>query len=114
MLPACERGAARVYDDGQQTRDVSYVGDVVDANRTLLESGAVDGEVLKIGRCDAISIQGLAETMRDQLAPELTIEYEPARQADAEQTHASLGTASETIGDEPSRTITEGVGEFIG
>ena len=102
-----------IYGDGQQTRDFTYVADVVDANRTLLESDAADGDVLNIGSSDNISIQGLAETVRDQLAPELKIEYESAWEADAEHTHASVAKAGEVIGYEPSRTITEGVGEFI-
>ncbi|PHQ41850.1 UDP-glucose 4-epimerase [Halorubrum sp. C191] len=102
-----------IYGDGQQTRDFTYVADVVDANRTLLESDAADGDVLNIGSSDNISIQELAETVRDQLAPELEIEYESAREADAEHTHASVEKAGEVIGYEPSRTIAEGVGEFI-
>ena len=102
-----------IYGDGQQTRDFTYVADIVDANRTLLESGAADGDVLNIGSSDNISIQELAETVRDQLAPELEIEYESAREADAEHTHASVAKARERIDYEPSRTIAEGVGEFI-
>jgi UDP-glucose 4-epimerase len=89
------------------------VADVVDANRTLLADDSVDGEVLNIGSADTISIQELGEGVRDRLAPELAIEYESAREADAEHTHASVAKAGETIGYEPSRTITEGVGEFI-
>jgi NDP-sugar pyrophosphorylase family protein len=38
---------------------------------------------------------------------------ESARKADAKHTHASVKKAGEVIGYEPSRTITEGVGEFI-
>ena len=49
-----------IYGDGQQTRDFTYVADVVDANRTLLESWAADGDVLNIGSSDNISIQELA------------------------------------------------------
>ena len=102
-----------IYGDGRQTRDFTYVADIVDANRTLLESDAADGDVLNVGSSDNISIQELAEAVRDQLAPELEIEYESAREADAEHTHASVEKAGEVIGYEPSRTITEGVGEFI-
>jgi dTDP-D-glucose 4,6-dehydratase len=69
--------------------------------------------VVNIGSSDNISIQELAEAVRDQVAPELAIEYESAREADADHTHASVGKAGELIGYEPSRTITEGVGEFI-
>lgn len=102
-----------IYGDGQQTRDFTYVADVVDANRTLLESNAADGEVLNIGSSDNISIKKLAETVRDQLAPNLEIVYESARDADAEHTHASVEKAADLIEYEPSRTITEGVSEFI-
>jgi UDP-glucose 4-epimerase len=102
-----------IYGDGQQTRDFTFVDDVVDANRTLLESSAADGDVLNIGSSDNISIQELAETVRDQVAPELDIHYESAREADAEHTHASVAKAKDVIGYEPSRTIAEGVTEFI-
>ena len=102
-----------IYGDGKQTRDFMYVGDVMDANRTLLMDNSVDGDVVNIGSSDNISIQELAEVVRDQVAPELEIEYEEAREADAEHTHASVAKAREAIRYEPSRTITEGVGGFI-
>ena len=102
-----------IYGDGQQTRDFTYVADVVDANRALLDSEAADGDVVNIGSSDTISIQTLAETVRDQLAPDLEIVYESAREADAEHTHASVEKAGKLIGYEPSRTIAAGVGEFI-
>lgn len=102
-----------IYGDGQQTRDFTYVGDVVDANRRLLTDDSADGDVLNIGSSDNISIRELAGIVRDKVAPELEIKYESAREADAEHTHASVEKANERIGYEPSRTITEGVEEFI-
>lgn len=102
-----------IYGDGQQTRDFTYVGDVVDANRTLLTDGSADGEILNIGSSDNISIQELAEVVRDEIDPELEIEYEPAREADAQHTHASVAKARDAVGYEPSRSIMEGVSEFI-
>ena len=114
FVSRCLNGESPViYGDGQQTRDFTHIGDVVEANRTLLTGGAADGEVLNIGSSDNISIQELAEVVRDKVAPELEIEYETARGADAEHTHASVKKADELIGYEPSRTITEGVDEFI-
>ncbi|WP_224333830.1 NAD-dependent epimerase/dehydratase family protein [Haloprofundus halobius] len=102
-----------IYGDGSQTRDFTYVEDIVDANLSLLTSDAVDGDVLNIGSSDNISIRELAETVRNQLAPELDIVYEEAREADAEHTHASVEKARESIDYEPSRSIEAGVGEFI-
>lgn len=90
------------------------MADVADANRTLLESDAADCDILNVGRSGNVSIQQLAETVQDQLAPGIETVRESAREADAEHTYASTEKASELTGHEPSRTITEGVGEFIG
>ncbi|VTT88041.1 UDP-glucose 4-epimerase [Halorubrum sp. DM2] len=114
FVSRCYNGESPViYGDGEQTRDFTYVSDVVDANRTLLTDGSADGEVLNVGSSDNISIRELAEVVRDEIAPELPIRYEPAREADAEHTHASVEKAAERIGYEPSRSIEAGVNEFI-
>lgn len=102
-----------IYGSGEQTRDFTYVDDVVEANAALTTSDAAAGEVLNIGSTDNISIQDLAEVVRDQLAPELALVYEDAREADAQHTHASVQKAREAIGYGPSRSIEEGVREFI-
>ena len=90
------------------TDDENPNQNVDDANQTLPYSDVADGDVLNSESSDNISIQVLAEAVRDQLAPELAIEYEADREAGAEHTHASVAKAGETIGYEPSRTITEG------
>ena len=102
-----------VYGDGEQTRDFTYVDDVVEANRALLESDAADGEVMNIGSTDNITITRLAEEIRDQLAPELELVYEETREADARHTHADVSKARELIDYEPSRDIRKGVAAFI-
>ena len=55
-LPVFQRGPPVIYGDGQQTRDFTYVDDVVDANRTLLTDGSADGDVVNIESSDNISI----------------------------------------------------------
>jgi UDP-glucose 4-epimerase len=76
-----------VYGDGTQTRDFTYIDDVVDANLTLLETDAADGETMNIGSTDNIDIQTLAEEVRDQLAPDLELEFADRHDADADHTH---------------------------
>jgi UDP-glucose 4-epimerase len=102
-----------IYGDGTQTRDFTYVDDVVAANRTLLTDGAADGEVMNVGSTDNIEIRELAEVIRDQLAPDLEVEFEEAREADAEHTHADVSKAGELIEYEPTTDIREGVGKFV-
>jgi len=102
-----------IYGDGKQTRDFTYVEDVVEANRTLLTEDAADGEVMNIGSTDNIEIETLATVVRDELAPDLDLQYTAGYEIDADHTHANIEKANDLIGYEPTRTIREGVGEFI-
>jgi UDP-glucose 4-epimerase len=102
-----------IYGDGQQTRDMTYVEDILAANRTLLDTDAADGEVMNVGSTDNIAIETLAEEIRDQIAPDLELVYEERHDADAEHTHADVAKAEELIGYEPTTTIREGIDRFI-
>lgn len=64
----------------------------MDAYRTLLESIVTDNEILNIGSSNNILIQKLAETVRNQLALELT------RKADSEHTRTCIEIVGEVIG----------------
>ena len=102
-----------VYGDGTQTRDFTFIEDIVDANLTLLDEDAADGEAVNIGSTDNIEILKLAKEIRNQIAPDREIEFASRHNADAEHTHADISKASELLGYEPSRTIREGVEEFV-
>jgi UDP-glucose 4-epimerase len=102
-----------VYGDGTQTRDFTYIDDVVRANVALLEEDAADGEAVNVGSTDNIEIRTLAEEIRDQLAADLDIEFADRHDADAEHTHADTGKARRLLGYEPTHTIREGVAAFV-
>jgi UDP-glucose 4-epimerase len=102
-----------IYGDGSQTRDFTYIDDVVDANRVLLDTDAADGEVINIGSTDTIDIKTLAEVVRDELAPDLELAFGECSEADAEHTHADVSKASELLGYEPTTSIREGVERFV-
>lgn len=102
-----------VYGDGSQTRDFTYIEDVVDANRRLLTDDSADGTVMNIGSTDNVDILTLAEVVRDAINPDLEIEFSDRHASDAEHTHANISRANAAIGYEPTRDIREGVQEFI-
>ncbi len=114
FVSRCTNGESPIiYGDGSQTRDFTYIEDIVDVNRTLLEDDAADGEALNVGSTDRITIQDLAKVVRDEIDPSLAIEYQDPREGDAEHTHADTTKAKRVLDYEPSRTIREGVREFI-
>ncbi|RJX47973.1 GDP-mannose 4,6-dehydratase [Halonotius pteroides] len=102
-----------VYGSGEQTRDFTYIGDIVDANSRLLSDDSADGEVMNIGSTDNIEIITLAEKVRDAIDPSLEISFDSRHPSDAEHTHADISKARELIGYEPTLDIREGVSEFI-
>jgi UDP-glucose 4-epimerase len=102
-----------VYGDGSQTRDFTYIEDVVAANQQLLSDGSADGEVLNIGSTDNIKILTLAEEVRDAIAPSLSIEFANRHDSDAEHTHADISKAAGRLGYEPTKDIRAGVSSFI-
>ncbi|MFB6312241.1 MAG: NAD-dependent epimerase/dehydratase family protein, partial [Salinirussus sp.] len=97
-----------VYGDGSQTRDFTYIDDVVRANVKLLESDAADGEAVNIGSTDNIDILTLAEVIRDEVEPAVDIVFDDRHAADAEHTHADVSKAADLLGYEPTHTIREG------
>jgi UDP-glucose 4-epimerase len=114
FVSRCMRGDPPVvYGDGSQTRDFTYIDDVVAANRTLLTTGAADGEILNIGSGDNIDIRSLAALVRDRINPDLELSFAQRYDADAEHTHANIKKARKCIGYDPSTDISDGVEKFI-
>ena len=73
-----------VYGDGQQARCFGYVGDVVPALVSLMNTPACYGQVFNIGNEEEISIGHLAERikqMTNSASPIVTIPYEEAYEA---------------------------------
>ncbi len=102
-----------IYGDGQQTRDFTYVEDIRRINEQLLADDSADGEIVNVGSTDNIDILTLAETVRDEINPDLDIVFDDARKGDAEHTHADVTKAGELLDYQPTYDIREGVRAFI-
>jgi len=102
-----------IFGDGKQTRDFTYIEDIISANKALLETDAADGEVFNIGSGGRITIDELAQIIRDEIDSSVDILYEDARKGDAKHTHADVSKAAEMIGYEPSISIKKGARKFI-
>jgi dTDP-L-rhamnose 4-epimerase len=69
------------YEDGEQTRDMSFVEDIARANLLAAESGQLDGLPVNVGSGAGVSIRKIAEQISDALdihiAPEMNGEFRP-------------------------------------
>lgn len=57
-----------IFGGGDQTRDFTYIDDILDANLTLLETERADGEILNVGSTDNITINALSDYVIDEVA----------------------------------------------
>jgi len=96
-----------IEGDGEQTRDFTFVKDVVEANILAMQSNKVgNAEVINIGAGNNHSINELAKLIGGEI---VTL---PARQGDMRHTLADISKAKELLGWEPTMHIQEGIDEI--
>jgi dTDP-L-rhamnose 4-epimerase len=80
-----------LYEDGEQTRDFSFVEDIARANLLAAESDKLDGLPVNVGSGEGVSIRQIAGQISDalgiQIAPEVNNEFRPG-----EMRHLTSGT----------------------
>src|ERR1700704_4256257 len=80
-----------LYEDGEQTRDFSFVEDIARANLLAAESEKLDGLPVNVRSGEGVSIRKIAEQISDaldiQIAPEVNGEFRPG-----EMRHLTSGT----------------------
>lgn len=102
-----------LYEDGEQTRDFSFVEDIARANLLAAESDKLDGMPVNIGSAHGTPIREIAEHLADilaiKIAPELNGEFRPG-----EMRHlTSDTTVARSAGYQPLVTLGEGISRYI-
>ena len=103
-----------IFGDGEQTRDFTYIEDIVDANMKILNTTNADGKVMNIGSGNRISVNDLAKNLRVAIGSSSKINYAGAQRGDARHTFADVRLAKKLIGYEPNVSIEEGLKRFVG
>jgi UDP-glucose 4-epimerase len=102
-----------VFGDGEQTRDFTYIEDVKEANKRLLDNRITDGKVLNIGSGNRISMNDLIYNLRVTTGSNSIVKYVDAQKGDAENTLSDVTFAQESIGYKPTVNIKQGLEKFI-
>jgi UDP-glucose 4-epimerase len=102
-----------IFGDGKQSRDFTYIDDVVRANLLATES-RVFGENLNIGAGSPISLINLAELMLNITnKQDLGIQFSDPRPGDILHSYADIQKAKNLISFEPSFTPEEGLRNYF-
>ena len=102
FITACLDGRPpKVYGDGEQSRDFTFVDNVVRANLLAGEADGVAGRAFNIACGDRITLNDLVEEVRSATGCEVEAEHEPGRPGDVRHSLADLSRAREELGYEP-------------
>lgn len=103
-----------IYGDGKQTRDFVYIDDVIRASILALESEEAAGDVFNIATGNNISVNEVAETLKDILnKKELKNIYDDPQPADIRHSYADIDKAKRLLGYNPHFDIEQGLTKLI-
>jgi len=97
-----EGRAPTIYGDGEQSRDFTYIDNVVAANLAALTTELDSGQVINIGTGSSITLNQLYRRMASILNVDLEPTYGPERTGDVRHSVASIERARELLGYEPA------------
>ena len=98
-----------VHGDGEQSRDFTYVANVVDANLLAADAPDASGTVLNVAAGGSETVNTLAETIGRLLGKPVQREHTPPRPGDVLQSWADISRARDTLGFEPRIGFEEGL-----
>ena len=102
-----------LYEDGEQTRDFSFVEDIARANLLAATTDALDGRPVNVGSEKGVTVREIAQSISDALgiriAPEINAEFRPG-----EMRHLISGTDTiRAAGYVPQVGLAEGIDRYL-
>jgi nucleoside-diphosphate-sugar epimerase len=98
-----------IYGDGEQTRDFTYVANVVDAVLRACEAPNAEGHVINVATGDRISLNELLRAMNRLLGTSVSATYEAPRPGDIHDSQADNSKARMLLGYAPIVGLEEGL-----
>jgi UDP-glucose 4-epimerase len=98
-----------INGDGEQSRDFTYVANVVDATIRAADAPAVSGSLLNVAASAPVSVNELADTIGRILDRPVTKVFGPPRAGDVRDSWADISAAREALGWEPAVGLEDGL-----
>ena len=98
-----------IYGDGEQTRDFTYIANVVDGVLKACEAPKAAGEVMNVATGGRISLNQLLALMNRIVGTNLKAVYKEARAGDVKDSQADIAKAKTLLGYEPTVSLEDGL-----
>jgi nucleoside-diphosphate-sugar epimerase len=102
-----------VYGDGEQSRDFTYIDNVVEANLLAIKARRTDGAVINIGCGESLTLNRLIRFLEEILRVQAVVDYEPPRRGDVRHSLADISLARDVLGYQPKVTVLEGLRQTV-
>jgi len=98
-----------IFDDGEQSRDFTYVDNVVAANLLAADAEGASGRIFNVSAGASVTVNRLAETIGRLLDQPVERRFLPPRPGDLRDSWADVGEARRMLGFEPRVELEEGL-----
>ena len=102
-----------IYGDGEQTRDFTFVENVVSANILACQAEKTSGEVVNIATSQRISLNQLYALLKEIVKKDIPAQYAPARKGDVKHSLADISRAEKFLGYHPTIDLKEGLAQTV-
>jgi len=102
-----------IFDDGEQSRDFTYVDNVVEANLLAADAGGVSGQIFNVSAGTPATVNALADMIGGLLGKPVERRYLPPRPGDLRNSWADVSEARELLGWEARIGLEEGLRRTI-
>ena len=104
-----------IYGDGEQSRDFTYVDDVVEANLLAADAApSLDGQAFNVGGgATPTTVNAIVETIAELTGSDHEPRHEPPREGDVRRTEADVARARDAFGYAPAVGIREGLARTV-
>jgi len=109
----CDGRRPTIYGDGEQTRDFTYVANVVDGVLRACHAPGASGEVINVATAGRISLNQLFASVKREVGSSLEPDYSNPRAGDVRDSQADIGKAQRLLGYTPIVGFEEGLGRTV-
>jgi nucleoside-diphosphate-sugar epimerase len=98
-----------IFGDGEQSRDFTYIDNVVEGTFKALTKAGNGGKVFNIAMGGSVTLNELFGSLREMVGSDVEAIYEPGRPGDVPHSRASIDRARADLGYEPIVTTEDGL-----
>jgi UDP-glucose 4-epimerase len=107
-------GTPVIYGDGLQSRDFTYVGNVLEGNLLALKAKGLCGQAVNVATGHRVKLKQLLAALAKEIGVPARAEHQPPRPGDIRHSLADISAAKRLLGYVPRYTFAEGLKATVG